>query len=99
MEQRILTIRVVPRASKSEITGIVDGVLRVRIAAAPVDGAANEELIKVIAKALGIPKRGVEILSGGTARIKRIGVTGASDAAVDAVLRAQTSRDIFPDSN
>jgi len=99
MEQRILTVRVVPRASKSEIIGAIDNVLKVRIAAPPVDGAANEALIKLLAKALGIPKGGVEILSGGTGRVKRVGVTGASDSAIDAVLRAQTSRDIFPDSN
>ncbi len=57
-------VRVVPRASRSEIAGEHDGVLRVRVNAPPVDGAANEELVRLLSKAFGVPIRQVEITSG-----------------------------------
>jgi uncharacterized protein (TIGR00251 family) len=71
------TIRVVPRASKSEIVGEVNGSLKVRISAPPVDGAANEEVVKVLAKAFGVAKSNVSIISGETSKTKRIRVVGA----------------------
>ena len=73
-----LTIRVVPRASKSEIVGVVEGSLKVRISAPPVDGAANEEVVKVLAKAFGVAKSSVSIISGGTSKTKRVRVIGAT---------------------
>ena len=82
-----LTIRVVPRASKSEIVVLEDGTLKVRVAAPPVDGAANAELVKLLAKAFAVPKSRVAILSGENSRTKRVCITGASKSAVDAVLR------------
>ena len=72
------SVKVIPRASKSEITGLQDGSLRVRVAAPPVAGAANEELVKILAKALKVSPRNVSITSGQTAKIKQIRVTGAS---------------------
>jgi uncharacterized protein (TIGR00251 family) len=57
-------VRVVPRASRSEVAGEHDGALRVRVAAPPVDGAANEELIRTLARALRVPARDVRIMSG-----------------------------------
>ena len=71
-------IRVIPRASKSEIIGEFDGCLKVRIAAPPVDGAANEEVVKLIAKMFGRPKSDVEITSGQTSKTKRVRVIGGS---------------------
>ena len=65
-------VRVVPRASKTEVVGFHDGALKVRIAAPPVDGAANEELIRSLAKALGIPARDIEIVRGHTGKSKQI---------------------------
>lgn len=73
----IFNIRVVPRASKTEIVGEYDGVLKVRIASPPVDGAANTELIKVLAKQFGVPKSAVEIMGGQTAKLKQIKISGA----------------------
>lgn len=72
------TIRVVPRASKSEIVGEMGGNLRVRISAPPVDGAANDEIVKVLAKAFGVAKTSVSILSGQTSKTKRIRISGAT---------------------
>jgi uncharacterized protein len=75
-------VRVVPRASRSGFAGEYDGALRVRIAAAPVDGAANDELIAMIARALKVPRRAVEITSGHNAKSKRIRITGTNCQAV-----------------
>lgn len=74
----IFTLRVVPRASKSEIVGEIEGNLKVRISAPPVDGAANVEVIKLIAKAFGVGRSSVAILSGETSKTKRISVAGGS---------------------
>ena len=73
----IFAVRVVPRASRSSVVGEHDGVLRVRIAAPPVDGAANEELLRVLARALDLPARDVEITSGHTSKVKQIRARGA----------------------
>ena len=78
----IFTVKVVPRASKSEIAGAFAGAWRVRVAAPPVDGAANAELVKILAKALRVPPRNVEIISGHAAKIKQIRVIGATAEAV-----------------
>ena len=71
-------VRLIPRASKSEVVGEFDGNLKVKIAAPPVDGAANEEVVKLIAKAFGRSRADVEILAGRTSRTKRLRVTGGS---------------------
>jgi uncharacterized protein (TIGR00251 family) len=70
------SVRVVPRASKSEIVGEHDGALKVRIASPPVDGAANEELIRLLAKELGVAKNAVEIVKGPSSKLKQVRVTG-----------------------
>ncbi len=72
----IFNVRVVPRASKSEIVGEFGGALKVRIASPPVDGAANVELIKVLSKKFGVAKSAVEILSGQTSKRKQVRVGG-----------------------
>jgi uncharacterized protein (TIGR00251 family) len=77
-ESLTFTIRVVPRASKSEIVGEIEGSLKVRISAPPVDGAANEEVVKVLAKAFGVAKSNVSIVSGETSKTKRVRVIGAT---------------------
>jgi uncharacterized protein (TIGR00251 family) len=79
---QLIDVRVVPRAGRSGIAGVRDGALLVRLAAAPVDGAANAELIEVLAKALGLPKRSIEIVSGDRARSKRVQITGMTAGAV-----------------
>jgi uncharacterized protein (TIGR00251 family) len=71
-----LEIRVIPRAGRSGFAGLRDGALLVRLAAAPVDGAANDELIALLAKTLRIPKRDITIVSGERSRSKRIRIAG-----------------------
>jgi uncharacterized protein (TIGR00251 family) len=72
----ILTVRVIPRSAKSEIAGLRAGALLVRLQAPPVDGAANDALIDVLAHALDIPRRAVTLLSGEHGRTKRVRVLG-----------------------
>lgn len=74
----IFNVRVVPRASKSEIVGEHDGTLKIRVALPPVDGAANAELIKILSKEFNISKSAVEILSGQTSKLKQIKISGVS---------------------
>lgn len=68
----LLDVRVQPRASRSEILGLRDGALRVRLTAPPVDGAANAALIEVLSKRLGLRKADLEIVSGAHGRQKRV---------------------------
>jgi uncharacterized protein (TIGR00251 family) len=74
-------VRVVPRASRSEIAGEFDGAFRVRLAASPVDGAANRELIRVLAKELKVPQNSVEIVAGLTSKSKTVRISKVSDDA------------------
>ena len=76
MSDATFDVRVIPRASKSGIAGMRGDAVLVRLHAAPVDGAANAELIEVLADALGVPKRAVSILAGERGRQKRVCVEG-----------------------
>jgi uncharacterized protein (TIGR00251 family) len=78
----LLDVRVVPRAGRSGVAGLRDGALLVRLAAAPVDGAANAELIAVLAGGLHLPKRSIHIVSGERSRTKRVRIDGMTPAAV-----------------
>jgi uncharacterized protein (TIGR00251 family) len=70
------SVRVVPRASRSEITGEHDGALRVRITAPPVEGAANRELARLLAKSFNLSQNAVEIVSGASSRNKVVRIRG-----------------------
>jgi len=83
-----LTVRVIPRASKPGIAGTRDGALLVRLQSPPVDGAANEELIEVIAKAFGVAKRNVTIAYGEHSKLKRIALATLDRTRLDAILRS-----------
>ncbi len=85
----IVTVRVTARASKSEIVGEHDGALKVRLAAPPVDGQANEELIKLLAKEFGAAKSDVQILSGQTSKTKRLAISNGNKEKLDAILQGK----------
>jgi uncharacterized protein (TIGR00251 family) len=76
----VIDVRVMPRAAKPGIAGTRDGALLVRLNAPPVEGAANKELIDVMARALGVPRRAVTIVSGERGRNKRVAVAGIDEA-------------------
>ncbi|MEP7366216.1 MAG: DUF167 domain-containing protein [Acidobacteriota bacterium] len=72
-----LTVKVIPRSSKSEVIGeMADGTLKVKLAAVPEKGKANEELCTVLAHHFNVPPRDIEIISGLTSTRKRVRVRG-----------------------
>jgi len=79
----LLQLSVMPNAKRTEVDGLHDGALRVRLAAPPIDGRANEALVAWLAKSLGVPKRDVEVLRGESSRRKQVlvAVTHAAAAA------------------
>lgn len=70
-----LTMRVIPRSSKNALEWD-QGILKARITAPPVDGAANDALIALLAERLGLPKRNISIVHGATGRQKIVEITG-----------------------
>ena len=76
-----VSVRVIPRAGRDAVAGERDGALLVRLAAAPVDGAANEALVRVLAETLGVPRRAVALVSGERSRRKRVRIAGLTAAA------------------
>lgn len=81
-----LTVKVVPRASRRGLTAEADGLLKARLQSPPVDGAANAELIEVLAEAFGVPRRAVVIAGGAHSRTKRVTIEGVDDARAAAVI-------------
>jgi uncharacterized protein (TIGR00251 family) len=81
-------VRVVPRASKNEISGRQGEAVKVRLAAPPVEGAANEALIEFLAEVLEVRKRQIEILSGHASRDKIVCVVGLMPHEVETRLNA-----------
>jgi uncharacterized protein (TIGR00251 family) len=80
-------VRIVPRASRSEIAGEYNGALRIRIAAPPVAGAANRELIRLLARVFQLPQSAVEIVSGTGSKSKIVRLAGADSARLEQLLK------------
>jgi uncharacterized protein (TIGR00251 family) len=81
----IVTVRLTPKGGRDAIDGLEtlsDGntVLKARVRAAPHEGAANDALCRLMAKAAGVPPRSVSIESGATSRIKRVKIVGDAQA-------------------
>ena len=83
-----LLLVVQPRASRTRIAGEHGGLLKLQLAAPPVDGEANAALLDFISKLLGVPKKQIELASGETSRRKRLRVSGVDAAHVEAVMNA-----------
>ena len=81
-----LRVRVVPRAGRTAIAGTREDALLVRLAAAPVDGAANDALVELLSKVFDRPPRDITIVSGHTSRDKRVAIAGATEAGISARL-------------
>jgi hypothetical protein len=82
----ILAVRVIPRSPRSKIDGRRGDAILVRLAAPPVEGAANDDLIDLLSREFHLPKRQITIVSGATARDKRVEITGLSDVEIQARL-------------
>jgi len=73
-----IDVRVIPRATKTLIGGVRNGALLVRLAAPPVEGAANDALVRLLATRLRVPTRSVRIVAGERGRLKRVVFEGVS---------------------
>jgi len=79
---------VIPRAPRSRVDGLRGDAVLIRLAAPPVEGAANEALIAFLSEALGVPRRSIAIVSGEKSRDKRVRIEGLDEAAArDRLLR------------
>ncbi len=88
----VLTVRLTPKGGRDAIDGVeqtADGrpVLRVRVRVAPNEGEANDALVRLIAKAVGVPPRAVNLISGHTSRVKRLKIDGSAIALIAALER------------
>lgn len=82
----LLPVRAVPRASKNGIQGILGDALKVRLQAPPVEGKANQALIRFLSDALDIPRSQLSIASGDTGRNKTVLITGITKKALVSLL-------------
>lgn len=87
-----LLVTAAPRASRTEVAGVAAGRLRIRVAAPPVEGAANDELVRFLAGALGVPKSAVAVTAGAAGRRKTVVVRGASALAAQRLLEGRAHR-------
>ena len=78
----VFRVQVVPRASRSEVVGEHNGALRVRLAAPPVNGAANDELRRLLAQTLKVRWSSVQLISGLSSRTKRIRIVGVNETVL-----------------
>jgi uncharacterized protein len=81
-------VRVMPRASRSGIAGVRDGALLIRLQSPPVEGAANEDLVQLVAKTFRIAKGAVAIVAGEHSRLKRVSIETIDRDQFDAVLQS-----------
>lgn len=81
-ERVSFTIRVTPRAAANAVGGERDGALLVRVTAPPVEGKANDAVVELLAKALGVPRGAVHVERGAAARTKRVSVPRGAQAAL-----------------
>ena len=84
-----LDVRVIPRARRTEIAGRRGDALLVRLAALPVEGAANDLLVEFLASRLHLRRRAIRIVSGEHVRRKRVAIAGTTAAAVARALKVQ----------
>jgi len=85
-------LRVQPRSKRPGVAGIAEGRLRVRVSEPPTDGRANEAVVRMLAKLIGVPKSAVDVRHGAAAREKTVSITAADPSAIAARLRAVIPR-------
>ena len=80
-------VKVITRASKTEVAGVSEGMVKIRLTAAPTDGKANDQLIDFLADQLHVAKTAIEIVAGQNDSKKMISINGLSNAEVEARLK------------
>ena len=83
----VFAVRVQPRASKNDVSGVMEGALKIRLQAPAIENRANEDLCEFLGKLLKRPKSAVRILSGERSRNKRVEVFGVTAAEVEALVQ------------
>ena len=86
VSEAVLDVRVIPRSPRTRVDGRRGGAVLIRLAAPPVDGAANDALLRYLAEALGVPRRSVRLLAGETSRDKKVAIAGLDVSAALAAL-------------
>ncbi len=86
-------VRVIPRAARTTLSGTRDHALLIRLAAPPVEGAANEALIELLAETLRLPRRAIRIVSGARGRLKRVAIDGVDESMVRSRLIEEARHD------
>jgi uncharacterized protein (TIGR00251 family) len=87
-----ITIRILPNAARSSIVGVISGAWQIKIAAPPVEGKANRELIAFLSKRLAVRKSALRFVSGQTSRTKIISVNGLSQEEIIRRLSSELNR-------
>jgi hypothetical protein len=82
----VVAVKVAPRASRDAVLGEHDGALKIAVTAPPVEGAANEAVCRVLARALGLPRGAVEIAGGERSKRKLVALDGCTEEAVTALI-------------
>ena len=88
LEGAAITVKVQPRARKTEVAGLMaDGTIQIKVAAPPVGGAANKALVAFLAQILALPTSQIDIIAGETSERKLISLVGISPEAVDVIFQ------------
>ena len=74
----VFTAKIVPGSSRTTVSGILDGMVKIKVSAQPEKGKANRRLVEFLAKKLGVKKKEVEVVSGHTSPLKKVRVAGIS---------------------
>jgi len=88
----VFTARIIPGSSKTALCGLFDGMLKIKVAAPPQKGKANQCLVEFLARQLSVKKNAVRIVSGQTARIKRLHISGVSAETLSIKLNLNESK-------
>jgi len=81
-----LNVRLIPRSRKTEISGVRDNALLVRVTAPPVAGAANDALIELMAATCRVPRRAIRLVGGESSRHKRLAIDGVTPDQIHAAI-------------
>ena len=90
--EAVIKIHVTVKSRRTEVAGLYGDTIKIRIAAPPVEGRANEELISFLAETLGVPRKEVRIKSGASSRIKTIAIKGIDTDAAKSILISKSAK-------
>ncbi len=88
----LIAIKIIPNSSKNQFVGILDGALKIKITAPPIEGKANAQLIKFLSKQTGVSKSKIIIASGSTSKHKMISIEGFDADSLESTLTQDTKK-------